>query len=284
VSDPVATIGYLYIYSKRRRRELGQMPDIVQYEVLPKEFRVQVHYVLNDALGNKEQWKQSERVRDVYRSIVDILLREYGQLSLLGGSGWDTYEELRIFLQNCSTEQAFDVIEIGFRAADLVARKDSYIVPGMSRHQEVDEAIDELNARFKEHAIGYQFESGEIIRTDSKLLHQEAVRPALQLLSDPTFQGAEEEFVIWAELIPVGHPHSRVSRSGRTSWRTGRARLVALDRHAHPLVLRFHKRRKNSCAGHPPPPTLRCAVDPVSPASRPAGPVCGPAPEIRSPD
>ena len=46
----------------------------------------------------------------------------------------------------------------------------------------VDDAVVELNTRFREHGIGYQFESNKIVRVDSQFLHQEAVKPALQLL------------------------------------------------------------------------------------------------------
>ena len=56
------------------------------------------------------------------------------------------------------------------------------------------QAVEELNTRFKEHGIGYQFESNEIVRIDSKFLHQEAVKPALQILEATHYAGANEEF------------------------------------------------------------------------------------------
>ncbi len=58
-----------------------------------------------------------------------------------------------------------------------------------------DAAIKELNFRFREHAIGYQFEDGMIIRTDSEFLHAEVVKPALALLNAPEFDGAQAEFL-----------------------------------------------------------------------------------------
>ena len=57
----------------------------------------------------------------------------------------------------------------------------------------VNDAVKELNARFSEHGIGYQFESDELVRVDSKFLHQEVVKPALQLL-EAHYAGANEEF------------------------------------------------------------------------------------------
>ncbi len=60
--------------------------------------------------------------------------------------------------------------------------------------QKPDDAINELNHRFQEHEIGYQFEGGQIIRVDSKFIHAEVVLPALALLSDSDFAGPEQEF------------------------------------------------------------------------------------------
>ena len=68
--------------------------------------------------------------------------------------------------------------------------------------QKADDAIKELNFRFRDAGIGYQFESGKIIRLDSELLHDEVVRPALRLLRDPRFSGPEGEFL-------AAHAHYR---------------------------------------------------------------------------
>ena len=59
-----------------------------------------------------------------------------------------------------------------------------------------DDAIAELNGRFQEHGVGYQFESGKIIHVDSKFVHAEIVKPVLQVLRDnKMYKGANEEFL-----------------------------------------------------------------------------------------
>ncbi len=45
-----------------------------------------------------------------------------------------------------------------------------------------------------EAGFGYQYVGGEIIRMDSQLLHSEVVVPALDLLSYPVLQSANEEY------------------------------------------------------------------------------------------
>ncbi len=58
-----------------------------------------------------------------------------------------------------------------------------------------DDGIAELNHRFREHGVGYQYESGAMIRVDSQLIHSEVVRPALSILADPMYEGANAEFL-----------------------------------------------------------------------------------------
>lgn len=61
--------------------------------------------------------------------------------------------------------------------------------------RDLDEAIEELNQRFQEHRIGYQFQSGQLIKQTDQYLHEEVMLPALTLLIDPQFRGAQEEFL-----------------------------------------------------------------------------------------
>jgi hypothetical protein len=58
-----------------------------------------------------------------------------------------------------------------------------------------DQAIDDLNTRFKEHNLGYRFEPPFLIRIDSEFLHNEVVKPVLKLLTKPEYVGAQEEFL-----------------------------------------------------------------------------------------
>lgn len=69
-----------------------------------------------------------------------------------------------------------------------------------------DDAIDELNTRFNQHAIGYRYESGSIIQVDSEYVHSEAVKPALMLLHANGFDGASDEFI-------RAHEHYRKGRT-----------------------------------------------------------------------
>ena len=52
----------------------------------------------------------------------------------------------------------------------------------------------ELNYRFDEHSLGYQFVEGQIIRRDNTFTHSEIIKPSLEILSRKRFKGASLEF------------------------------------------------------------------------------------------
>ncbi|MBB4239244.1 hypothetical protein GGD57_005865 [Rhizobium esperanzae] len=105
------------------------------------------------------------------------------------------YTELRdFFLGAAKAETCLDVVELAFRAIDRLTRTIDY----MNRRgydERADEAIEDLNIRFKENAVGYQYIDGEIVRVDSELIHAEAVKPALRLLNTKEYAGPHQEFL-----------------------------------------------------------------------------------------
>ena len=109
------------------------------------------------------------------------------------------------FLQEESIERALDVVELAFKLINTFIRDNSSYQYYTDRKLDPDAAVEELNERFKEHGVGYQFESNELIRVDSEFLHSEAVKPALTVLRGSAFKGANEEFLI-------AHEHYRHGR------------------------------------------------------------------------
>ena len=207
------------LFSKRQKRLRGEVPDVYQYETIPRELRVQIFYIWQKVWGEvyynyDEELQGSKLAMGAYSSIDATLREEYGMLTL---GKWDSvYEIVRDFLlETEDTEKVIDVIEVSFRYIDQVVR-DTFNasmdfeksppnkIPILAVPNNLvstrcgispDEAIDQLNCRFREHGIGYQYESGQIIKVDSQFVHSEVVKPALSMLSDPIYKGANEEFL-----------------------------------------------------------------------------------------
>ena len=193
------------LYSSRQKRLRGEVPDVFQYDAIPKPLRVQIVHILSDVLGDVDC--HIPLCRTTYEYIVKTLCREYGVHELDQGSrGRLVSAKLFDFIeQEHSAERVLDAVELAFRMVDVVARKRGYLSRG-NASELADSAINELNVRFQQHGIGYRYESEEIIRIDSEMLHAEVVKPALQLLHDPQFKGPEAEFLL-------SHEHYRHGRT-----------------------------------------------------------------------
>lgn len=185
------------LFSKRQKKLRGDVPDVYAYDDLPQALRTQIVHIWLDTLGNGDQYFQGQ-VREIYPLIVNTLCREYGLFKLPGAKDYgdrDYINELaNFFLREQDTERAIDAVELSFRLIDHATRNWNYLHrPDAS--DIADAAIEELNGRFKEHGIGYQFVNDEIIRIDSELVHSEVVKPALRLLNQKNYAGAQQEFL-----------------------------------------------------------------------------------------
>ena len=193
------------IFSKRQQRMQGEIPDTYQYETIPDELRVQIFYIWGKmwetpCYNNFEELQVSPSAYNAYMSIETTLREEYGVLALDGRDvpnedGYGFYWVVRDFLLKTEdTNKVIDIIEVSFRYIDPMIRDispDSISPDSISP----DEAINQLNQRFRQHSVGYQYESGQIVKVDSQYIHSEVVKPALMFLSDPIYKRANEEFL-----------------------------------------------------------------------------------------
>jgi len=203
------------LYSKRQKQLRGDTPDVYVYDKIPDQLRAQIVHILKGVLGSREECMghrgmgpRNETVAKVYRSVKNMLCREYG-IFALGKSREDeeAIDQLFRFIletPNAEYEKVLDAVEVLFAMVDYYARQYEYR-HHRSSDKEADAAIDELNHRFKEHGIGYEFIDRKIMRIDSEFIHQEAVKPAIQVLSDKDYKNANEEFL-------EAHEHYRQRR------------------------------------------------------------------------
>jgi len=179
------------LFSKRQKRQRGEIPDVYQYNSAPKPLRVQIIHIWRSAFGDPAQYGSS--VPALFKFIHETLCREYGIFRLTERSEVYFESVANFMLRSENTDEVIDVIELSFRLLDRTVREDPY----RYRHanQNPDDAIAELNARFREHGFGFQYESGQLVRVDSQVIHSIAVKPTLRLLSEKDFAGANEEFL-----------------------------------------------------------------------------------------
>lgn len=175
------------IFSKRMEQGKNEN-EIYEYENIPNRLRMQIYYIIKSASGKLEIWGV----------IREILLREYGREYLLEDVG-DAEYDCKEFIRHVEiTNEFLDLIEVAFSIIDGKIREivDNQPPAYHMIKQHPDDAIEELNHRFKENNFGYEFIGGQIIRIDRKFTHNEIVKQALKLLFEEDFKSANEEFLI----------------------------------------------------------------------------------------
>jgi hypothetical protein len=198
-----AAMAVFDLFSKRQRRARGEVPDVYVYDVLPNELRVQIVHIIQDAFGAERHG--NDYVEKAYEFVKKALCREYGLFELIDHPKSNAHSVFNFFLNEKNTECALDVVELCFWVIDRYIPQNSTYRYNTENRIAPESAIVELNQRLKEHGVGYQFESGEIIRVDSEFLHAEAVKPTLAVLRGEAFRGANEEFLL-------AHEHYRHGR------------------------------------------------------------------------
>ncbi|WOB06952.1 STM4504/CBY_0614 family protein [Piscinibacter gummiphilus] len=156
------------LFSKRQKRLRGEVPDVYVYDALPNPLRVQIVHIIKDAFGVDNYG--SNHAEKAYAFVNDALCREYGVFELIKHSDSPQGSVFNFFLKEESVERAIDVIEVCFKVIDTYIRDEYRYQNNTKREVQPDAAIEELNTRFKEHGVGYQFEANEIIRVDSRPL------------------------------------------------------------------------------------------------------------------
>ena len=184
------------LFSTRQRRLRGEVADVYSYDSFPPALRVQIVHIWREGFGSTtvEGYGITCPVLDAFREINRILCKEFGVFHLTGRTHEDAFTSAANYLIECDDiERALDVVELAFSYLNLMTHDKHFCYTSTATP---DEAIGELNERFKQHAIGYCFEPTlhKIVRIDSQFAHSNVVKPALSVLAEKRFRAANEEF------------------------------------------------------------------------------------------
>jgi hypothetical protein len=194
-------VGVLDLFHKREERaQRAGKPDVYQYEDLPPALRRQIAMIAQATMGpwgsvtsmGEVTWKGQNHA--AWEALDEALRREFGVFQLTKDRCPD--ERVLNFLLTAPPKQALSVIEVIFRVIDRSRQslRGWRLHEGYAHPQDPNDAIEELNHRFREHGVGYQYVSGSIIRLDDDFTHGEVIRPALALLAGKEFSAADSYF------------------------------------------------------------------------------------------
>ena len=182
------------LYSQRIKDAQGE-PETFVYDYFEQSFRNQFFAIINEMLGMIND-------DDIYSTRKEIILcekfaRERGLKCISGGLNYydNSIAALECYIGDCSDEELLDLIDFTFGAftsnPEIQKEYQYYISP-----KDIENAVDELNLRFKQHNLGYEFINHQIIKKTNTMTHENIVKPVLKLFAgDRDFEPAEEEYL-----------------------------------------------------------------------------------------
>jgi hypothetical protein len=231
-------MGIFETYTKRQKRlKNAGKQDVYQYDLLSGPFRVQVIHIWNSALGvySAQSYGQNSPANKFWQIINNTLRRELGKFTLTGDAYALPDTQCKNYLLTADTDGALDIIELSFRVIErLVPDLGPYALSDAQITQEPGDAIEELNERFREHGIGYQYTGGILVRLDSQFAHAEVVKPALALMNAAGFDGPADEFIRAFGHYRHGRYKEAIAEALKSFESTMKA-ICAAREWAHPL-------------------------------------------------
>lgn len=180
------------LFSKRKKRERGEVSDVYTYDALPEKLKIQLVMIWQEAIGELGRTSNQYESDGAFAFLLRTLQKEYGSIFKQKKSDFHTFAEW--FFAEQDIDKNLDAVELTCRFVDIYIR-DYYNIWTPKPKSSPDDAISEINGRFQEAGVGYQYVSGEIVRVDSQIIHKEVVLPALNLLSEAEYKGANIEFL-----------------------------------------------------------------------------------------
>ena len=194
------------IYSRRNQASTQAGSDDLIYDHVPREVRFQIMHIWNSSIGRYEsrryrsapRYLGSPRKHDnnkAWDTLNHAICREKGLPQLSNTPRNPRDDCIEYLLHEPNVDNVLDIVEVSFRIILVLRGFDQNDAKEVGITQQPDDAISELNTRFKQANLGYQFESGQIIRTDNFAMQETVVKPTLLLLADRNFSGVNNEFL-----------------------------------------------------------------------------------------
>ena len=177
------------LYSKRMRNASGE-PEVYIYDTFSQTFRNQFFHVIEELFD----YLEDSGLTGVWSFIHDSFARELGVKSL-GYPHYSEKKQIEEFVEKSGNTEFLDFLDYAFSRITLTRDMPARYVSKDDINKQITSAFVEINFRFRQNNLGYEFVNDVLIRKDNEHVHQNTVKPALRLLYESGFEGAEQEFL-----------------------------------------------------------------------------------------
>lgn len=194
----------------RRNRDRSQDPEVYIYESFSESFRNQCFLIIQDIVSDANQNPYSHRLE---KELCACYAREKGMKELVSPAGYSNIlSAMEKYIDECSDCDFLDFLDYCFGVMEEPSFTRKY---GYNYGMQLEKSIGELNLRFRQHFLGYEFINGEIIPKTNEFTHQEIIKPALRVLNDDRFQGANDEYLTAFDHLRAGNNKDAILNAGK---------------------------------------------------------------------
>ena len=174
------------LYSQRNSPN-GGVPEVYTYSDFSTTFRNQLFHIIRDYLQEISPYGHDEYVQ----KFCEVFSKEKGYKAIFKDNiNYNNFYGLEKYIDICLGSDLLDLIDFLF--SHCVDNENIRLRHGSDL---VDDTINDLNYRFKLSGLGYEFINNEVVKKSTEQTHEHIVKPALKLLHDEDFRGAEEEYL-----------------------------------------------------------------------------------------
>ena len=189
---------------RKRRQERAGRPMQYTFDSAPPQLRYQIGVALKEGIGEYkiidtyglgndgpddqvafEVWQEIDRACRKEVAVYREFMREEDNF---------TDRVVAAIERIADFDEFLGIVEISCKVMESLIDKEQRYVD-RTQSDAAAGALEEINWRFEQHGVGYQFQSGWIICKDNQFIHAEAIEPALAVLAAPEFAKANREFI-----------------------------------------------------------------------------------------
>ena len=198
----------------RRNRDKSKDPDFYTYNDFPVAFRNQCYHILSTFI---ERIENKHFLGNFTGIICEGYAQEKGLKCIPGGyTNCNNMYAIEKYIDNASNEDFLDFLDYIFTNIicneNFSKEAEKYFQFESNPFQN---AIDELNLRFVQHNLGYECTNDEIIIKNNAVIHKTIIKPALKMLSDNRFRGAEQEYLTAFDHLRKGNNKDAILNAGK---------------------------------------------------------------------
>lgn len=189
------------IYTIRNRKPI----EVFTYDSIPQELKIQLSFIWKKFFKQLDLNTTYELWERIYQIICEAEGKEY--LATYGHEIIGNENGVFAYFKSCTdVNKCLFVIHEVLKSIVYIPEVIEILNLKSKIDYKPEEVILDVNSRFLEHGIGFEFRNREFIRIDNKLLHQDVIIPTLYFLSEPEFHNANDEYL-------SAHKHFRHGRT-----------------------------------------------------------------------